>query len=60
MVDLGKGADGEPLDDKRVSNLVDKPMREAMRSKRTTSAWRQDGAQDAPHMVCKFSEPNCP
>ncbi len=54
------GVDGKPLDDERVSELVAKPMGEAMWARLDASTWVQDGKTDAPRIVYTFSDPNCP
>lgn len=52
--------DGQRIDEKRIDDLVAKPMSDATFAKLDASTWVLDGKADAPRIVYTFSDPNCP
>lgn len=52
--------DGKRVDEQRITDLVAKPMGDAMFAKLDASAWVLDGKANAPRIVYTFSDPNCP
>ena len=54
------GPDAQPIDEKRITELVAKPMSDATLAKLEASAWVLDGKANAARIVYTFSDPNCP
>lgn len=53
-------ADGQPLDDAALEELVAKPMSDQAWAQLESSSWVLDGQADAPRIVYTFTDANCP
>lgn len=53
-------ADGEPLDEAALQNLVARPLGDQAWAQLESATWVLDGQADAPRVVYTFSDANCP
>lgn len=53
-------ANGEPIDEMTLQELVEKPMGEKTWAELESATWVLDGKSDAPRIIYTFSDANCP
>ncbi|MEI8632915.1 thiol:disulfide interchange protein DsbG [Vibrio sp. PP-XX7] len=53
-------ANGSPIDEKTLQNLVVKPMSKKIWAQLSSATWVRDGKADAPRIIYAFSDANCP